>query len=202
VTTREEERRRLRRDLHDGLGPVLASQTLQLDAALDLLDADPAAARHLLLEIKAQSKTTVADIRRLVHELRPPALDELGLVGALRAQLPRAPALLVTLHEPAGGLPPLSAAVEVAAYRIIMEAVTNAGRHARARRCWVRLDIAPAGQLQIDVSDDGQGLAGSQPGVGQASMRERALELGGQCAFETRAEGGTRVLARLPLAAA
>ena len=78
----------------------------------------------------------------------------------------------------------------------------NVGRHARARHCWVRLAVTSAGQLQVEVSDDGQGLAGSRPGVGQAAMRERALELGGQCGFDASAEGGTRVLVHLPLAAA
>ena len=145
----------------------------------------------------------MADIRRLVYELRPPALDELGLPGALRAQLPRSPALQVTVEEPAGALPPLSAAVEVAAYRIAMEAVSNAGRHAQARHCRVRLAISPDNELEVDVSDDGVGLAPNQlGGVGVASMRERALELGGGFGFENRAEGGTRVLARLPLARA
>ena len=84
VTTREEERRRLRRDLHDGLGPTLGSLPLKLDVAGDLLERDPVAARELLRGLKEQSQSAVADIRRLVYELRPPALDELGLVGAIR----------------------------------------------------------------------------------------------------------------------
>src|SRR4051812_1932768 len=137
VTAREEERRRLRRDLHDGLGPTLASQTLKLDAALDLLSGDaavelapdPEAAMGVLRELKAQTQATVADIRRLVYELRPPALDDLGLVAAVQAHLgqqsPTASGLRITLETPPLGLPPLPAAVEVAAYRIALEGLTN-----------------------------------------------------------------------------
>jgi two-component system NarL family sensor kinase len=84
VTAREEERHRLRRDLHDGLGPQLASQTLGLDAALKLMDSDPQAAKELMQALSSQNQDAVLEIRQLVYGLRPPALDELGLVGALR----------------------------------------------------------------------------------------------------------------------
>ena len=218
VTAREEERRRLRRDLHDGLGPTLASQALKLEAALDLLTGDPEVGSHpdpeaahaLLLELKAQTQTTVADIRRLVYELRPPALDELGLVSALREhvlhQIGSANGLRVAFEAPAEGLPPLSAAVEVAAYRIALEALTNVVRHAHAHQCTVRLGLANAGgpppglSLQLDIADDGVGLpCDAHAGVGLTSMRERAAELGGTCLVEARPEGGMRVVARLPL---
>jgi signal transduction histidine kinase len=205
VTAREEERRRLRRDLHDGLGPALASQTLKLDAALDLLEADPAQAVHYLREVKAQSQTTVADIRRLVYELRPPALDELGLVGALRAHvqsLSSRNGLRVTVDAPET-LPPLSAAVEVAAYRIALEALTNVVKHARARECSIQLTIVAwrnKNFLTLEVLDDGLGLApGASPGVGLASMRERAEELGGICVINNNQPGGLKVLAQLPI---
>jgi len=206
VTAREEERRRLRRDLHDGLGPALASQTLKLDAALDLLEADPAQAVHYLREVKAQAQATVADIRRLVYELRPPALDELGLVDALRAHvqsLSSRNGLRVTVDAPET-LPPLSAAVEVAAYRIALEALTNVVKHAQARECSLQLTIVAwhnKNFLTIEVLDDGLGLApGASPGVGFASMRERAEELGGVCIINNHERGGTKVLAQLPIA--
>ncbi len=220
VAAREEERRRLRRDLHDGLGPTLAGQTLKIDAALDLLIGDaetgaapnPAAARALLLELKAQTQATVADIRRLVYELRPPALDELGLVDALREHVARvagaANGLRISVEAPPQGLPPLSAAVEVAAYRITLEAVTNVVRHARARSCIARFSLTHAGNreaqsaplLELEIIDDGSGLPRDmRPGVGLTSMRERAAELGGRCVIERASNGGTRVLARLPL---
>jgi len=200
-STREEERRRLRRDLHDELGPTLASQTFKLDAALDWLDSDPASVRRLLGEVKAQTQATVADIRRLVYELRPPALDELGLVGALRAyvqSLSPANGLQVAVDAPPDW-PPLSAAVEVAAYRITLEAITNVVRHAQANTCQVRLSVAQE-RLHLDIVDDGLGLPPERrAGIGLASMRERADELGGTCIIESWTSGGTRVHAELPI---
>jgi signal transduction histidine kinase len=119
VLAREEERRRLRRDLHDGLGPQLASQTLTITAAARLLRQDPDTAETLLREANAHAQAATADIRRVVYGLRPPALDALGLVGALREQAEqyRSSGLLIALETPEE-LPPLSAAVEVACFRI------------------------------------------------------------------------------------
>ncbi len=203
VTALEEERRRLRRDLHDGLGPQLASLSMKAEAARDLLSADPARSDALLKDITAQTQEAVTDIRRLVYGLRPPALDDLGLTGALKAQAAHGDhgGLRVSVEAPED-LPPLPAAVEVAAYRVTQEAVTNAARHARARNCTVRiaLDVA-AGVLRLEVADDGQGiLEGRSAGVGLSSMRERAGELGGSCKVEAASSGGTRVVAVLPLA--
>lgn len=203
ITEREQERRRLRRDLHDGLGPTLASQTLKLDAALELIhgeDAGNAGARKILQDVKAQTQNTVADIRRIVYELRPPALDDLGLLGALRAHLAQyneVNGLHITFDAPAE-LPPLSAAVQVNAYRIVLEAVTNVVRHAHATHCVVQ--ITANGTLHLEVRDDGTGLPENvQMGVGIASMRERAEELGGTFHIERRAPHGTRMTAELPL---
>ena len=203
VTAREEERRRLRRDLHDGLGPMLGSLTLKLDVASDLLERDPAAARTLLLGLKGQVQGAIGDIRRLVYALRPPALDDLGLLGALREEATRYgdTGLQVTVESPER-LPPLPAAVEVAAFRIAQEALTNVARHARARTCSVRLSLEEAtGTMHVEIADDGCGLALARPyGVGLASMRERAEELGGTCVVEPLPVGGTRVRASLPYA--
>jgi len=199
VTTREEERRRIRRDLHDGLGPTLASHSYRLDAALDLIDQNPDAAKKLIADLKTQTQTTLTDIRRLVYELRPPALDELGLIVALQAQWVAQNGLRVSIESPANGLPPLSAAVEVAAYRIAMEAVTNAARHAEARNCRVCF-TAKESELTVEAADDGKGIAnGARSGVGLTSMKERAAELGGVCVIESPPMGGTRVYAKLPL---
>ncbi len=201
VKSREEERRRLRRDLHDELGPQLASLKLNLEVARNLVSRDPAAAEVLLQDLRAQSQSAIADIRRLVFDLRPPALDELGLVGAIQEYI-RQIASQDGLHIQVTGLqdpPPLPAAVEVAAYRISLEALANVVRHSQAANCRVSLSTAGR-QLQLEVRDDGQGLpAEIQPGVGLSSMRERAAELGGTCQIEALPEGGTRVLARLPL---
>jgi signal transduction histidine kinase len=200
VTAREEERRRLRRDLHDGLGPQLASLMLKLDAARNLLMRDPAAADTLLIDLKAQTQVAIADIRRLVYDLRPPALDEFGLVGALREHADaydRSNGLAVSVDAP-GELPILPAAVEVAAYRIALEALTNVSRHAHAHECTLRLTLN--GGLQLEITDDGVGQPQAfQAGVGLASMRERAAELGGTCVVEGRPGGGTCVLVQLPL---
>ena len=199
VTAREEERRRLRRDLHDGLGPQLAGITFRLHIARQVLRHDPDAADAALGDLMTRTQETVDDIRRLVDGLRPPALDDLGLVAALREAATNAAraALDVDVEAPER-LPPLPAAVEVAVYRIAQEALTNVVRHAEARRCAVRLWLD--GALCLEVQDDGRGLpAGHRRGVGLVSMRERAAELGGACTVEPRPGGGTRVQATLPL---
>ncbi|MDX1663646.1 MAG: histidine kinase [Candidatus Promineifilaceae bacterium] len=214
VTTREEERRRLRRDLHDGLGASLAALHLQTGVLRRAIRTDPAHAEAVVDDVRADIRATIEEIRRLVHELRPPTLDQLGLAAAVRAQASACsraaarapevgakPALQVTVDAPAE-LPPLPAAVEVAAYRIAQEALTNVLRHADARRCTVRLAVDDG--LTVEVVDDGVGVTKSRrqekrAGVGLLSMRERALELGGTCIVEPAAGGGTRIRASLPL---
>jgi signal transduction histidine kinase len=216
VATREEERRRLRRDLHDGLGPTLASLALRLDAARKLVRLKPGDAEQLLARMKDQTQDTVGDVRRLVYGLRPPALDDLGLVAAVNQQAESHGFSGVTdngatgedgtvsfsLVTP-GDLPSLPAAVEVAAYRIAQEAMTNVARHAHAKSCRARLSVDRGrGVLELEVTDDGMGMPEDrQAGVGMSSMRERAEELGGTLVVEPGLEGGTRVLARLPLPA-
>jgi signal transduction histidine kinase len=202
VVAREEERRRLRRDLHDGLGPSLASQTFRLDAALAQLESDPTAAAGHLRALKEQNRELVADIRRLVYELRPPMLDELGLGGAIAAyagQYSGDGSMSVstsTSPDPLGDLP---AAVEAAGYRIVTEAVTNAARHAAASVCRVQVTRVDH-VLEIHVSDDGTGIpANAHHGVGLTSMRERTAELGGTLTVTAEPAGGTRVIAVLPV---
>jgi two-component system NarL family sensor kinase len=199
VTTREEERRRLRRDLHDGLGPALAAVSFKLDASANLVGYDPERARTLIVELKAQIQTLLADIRRIAYNLRPPALDQLGLVGALQEHITsnQAQGLHITLEAPET-LPPLAAAVEVAAYRIALEAIHNVNRHAHAQHCWVRLSLCD--NLCLEISDDGRGIPDHvHPGVGMVSMRERTEELGGTCVFKNRPGQGACTLVQLPL---
>ncbi len=199
VAAREEERRRIRRDLHDGLGPQLASLTLKLEAARNLLKQDAQQVEPLLLELKEQAQMAVADIRELVYGLRPPALDQLGLASALQeyAAAHSQNGLHISVVAPAR-LPPLPAAAEVAAYRIATEAMMNVVRHAQARHCLVNLTLD--GSLNLEISDDGRGfLMGQKVGVGLASMQERATELGGTFTIAARPEGGTIVRAQLPL---
>jgi len=198
VTAREEERRRLRRDLHDGLGPALAAHTLKVGSARALLARDPATAEKLLTELERDIEAALSDIRRLVYDLRPPALDELGLVGAIRESGARhhRDSLRVSVEAQAM-LPALPAAVEVAAYRITQEALTNVVRHAQAHTCFIALTFN--GELSLEIRDDGVGLAEDHhAGVGLTSMRERAAELGGTCVIEALPIGGTRILAQLP----
>lgn len=201
VTTREEERRRLRRDLHDGLGPVLAAMSFKLDAIHNVADRDAGTVQRMATEIKAQMQEALADIRRIAYDLRPPALDELGLVGALKAHITshnQLQGLQITLDAPEN-TPPLPAAVEVAAYRIALEALNNVSRHARAHHCYVRLSLPD--DLCLEILDDGRGLPGTvRAGVGLISMRERAEELGGKCIAEALPHGGTGITAHLPLA--
>lgn len=187
VAGREEERRRLRHDLHDGVGPELAGMALQLERLAGRLGGDPDLAA-LAGRLRDQMRRTVAAVRRAVDDLRPPALDELGLVEALRE------------HVAAYRLP-VRAAVEVAAYRIATEAVANAVRHAEGSSCRVTLGLCGE-DLLVEIADDGRGLpADAVPGVGSASMRERAAELGGSLDVTSSPGAGTTVRARLPLAA-
>jgi signal transduction histidine kinase len=199
VAAREEERRRIRRDLHDGLGPALASLAMQADSARDWTRSDPDRVEATLIDVTAKAQAALQDIRRLVYDLRPPALDELGLIGALRQTAGNMPEGLHIEVDMPESLPPLSAAVEVAAYRIAQEALNNVNHHAHARNCSVCLSVED--ELRLEINDDGVGLAAeARAGVGLISMRERAAELGGRCVIEARQEGGTRVLACLPLA--
>lgn len=200
VTAREEERRRIRRDLHDELGPQLAGIALQLDQVRLLIAADADRARSLLADQSARLRQMVSDVRRLVHDLRPAALDELGLDGALadQARLLSTAELTIRL-ELAGELGTLSAAVEAAAYRIASEAMTNAARHSGAGNCLVRLSRGR--QLELEVEDDGTGITESaRRGVGLPSMHERAEELGGTVMISSPPGGGTLVRARIPVA--
>src|SRR5262249_30976412 len=181
VAALEEERRRLRRDLHDGLGPQLASQTLTLTAARQLLRQDPDQAEALLAAAIQHAQAAVNDIRRVVYGVRPPALDDLGLAGALRAQAAEygASGVRFSVSVPES-LPPLPAAVEVACYRIAQEALHNVVKHAQATRCALTLSVN--GALELEVADDGRGLpAQPRAGVGLGSIRHRAAQVGGQC---------------------
>ena len=210
ILAREEERRRLRRDLHDDLAPTLAGLALSAGTAANLTHTDPDTARTLMLDLRAAIRGAVGDIRRLVYDLRPPTLDEFGLVAAIRERAvpqqsggmagaaPNGDDLRVIVEAPER-LPPLPAAVEVAAYRIVQEALMNVRRHACARVCHIGVAVDDGG-LHIMVLDDGVGLpAAYQRGVGLRSIEERAAELGGTCAIDRVAEGGTCITVLLPV---
>lgn len=215
VTAREEERRRLRRDLHDDLGPTLAALHVQTNALRRLIHSDPESAENLVTEFDDEIRDAIDDIRRVVYELRPPTLDELGLLGAARTyaahcnrqvhqrvgqnagQNPDEHSLSVRVEAPVE-LPPLSAAVEVAAYHVIREALTNVVRHSQANQCFVRFKVED--RLIVEIIDDGLGLSvENHTGVGLLSMRERTEELGGRFVVGPGQDGGTRVMAQFPL---
>jgi len=212
----DEERRRVLRDLHDSVGPMLAAAALGLHSARNLLHTDRSAAERVLVLIEEELLSAIAEIRRLAREVHPPVLDRLGLVGAVR-NFAETLGNRVSPTDQAGGqlridvgmcdgLPALPAAVEVAAYRIVCEALTNVARHSDARSCVIRIRFD--GELQLEIVDDGIGVMtdhdvtdrlGDAGGMGLGSMRERARSLGGNLAVEPAMLGGTRVAATLPI---
>jgi two-component system, NarL family, sensor kinase len=196
ISATAEERRRLHRELHDSLGPVLTGAALKADGTALAARADPARAERLATELSDQLRQAIGDVRRIVYGLRPPALDELGLVAALRRQQGQLGELDLAVDAP-DQLPPLSAAVEVAAYRIATEAVTNIVRHSNAKHAVVSLQVVPSG-LRVLVTDDGTSPNGWTPRVGLSSIKERAAEVGGYCEVGPTPDGG-RVDALLPL---
>lgn len=199
VTAREEERRRLRRDLHDGLGPTLAAQMFRVGAAQNFLEKSPEKTARILDDLQTGIEGTLANIRQLVYELRPPLLDQLGLSGAISD--------FVSQHERGGmiklslptQLPTLNAAVEVAAFRIMQTALDNVIKHAQATSCDARVTITKK-YLQIEIVDNGIGIAKKfRAGVGLTAMRERTEELGGVFAIAPIQPHGTRLSVSIPL---
>jgi two-component system NarL family sensor kinase len=200
VTSREEERRQLRRDLHDGVGPVLAGLGFTAEAAARALPADPARAAQLLSSVHRQASSAITAVRQISRGLGSVPLAELGLAEAVRhlADPAGEAGMEVAISLP-DALPALPAATEVAAYRIAAEAVTNALRHSRATRLTVELGVAQ-GQLVLRITDDGIGMPPERAeGVGMASMRQRAEELGGAWSLRSASGTGTAVETSLPL---
>jgi two-component system NarL family sensor kinase len=197
VAAREEERRRLRQDLHDGVGPCLAAVVLTLNAAES--SPDSAERSALITEARDQVRSAIAEVRRAVDDLRPPAVDEVGLLAAIRQ---RAATMSVAFPIEVSGpdpLPALPAAVEVAAFRIASEALANVAQHARATLC--RVEVHLSDQFELTIADNGRGADGSTKGrgFGWESMHERAAELGGSCRIANLPEGGLIVRAVFPI---
>ncbi|WP_186445574.1 histidine kinase [Paenibacillus cremeus] len=218
VLAREEERRQIRKNLHDDLAPRLAALALNVATAEKYVLKKPDIAIEMLGDLRTVIRATVGEIRTLVHDLRPPTLDELGLISAIGERISELnkPAQLladeqgtipihIRLHEPPQ-LPELPAAVEVAAYRIVTESLVNVIKHSQATECIVKLQLSPLKQLIVEVTDNGTGFRSAytpglpgKGGIGLQSLKERAAELGGQCSIEPAEQGGTRVLAILPI---
>ncbi|QBD76712.1 hypothetical protein EPA93_12135 [Ktedonosporobacter rubrisoli] len=211
VLAREEERYRIRRDLHDGVAPTLAALALSANTISEVALTNSPSAAQMARELEKELRTTIADIRQLAYNLRPPTLDQLGLIAAIREYAiqqmgtgaispssPKKEASLKVIVQAPETLQALPAAVEVAAYRIIQEGLMNVVKHAKANICWIRLSAADV--LQVEIIDDGIGIsAAPHMGIGSLSMRERAEEIGGTCVIESNNGVGTRVCARFPL---
>jgi two-component system, NarL family, sensor kinase len=198
VSAREEARRQLRHDLHDGLGAGLASITLQADTAMDLVRDDPETAVNILESIIAQTEQTTRELRRIIHDLRPPVLDDVGLSGALHELINTTTPTQFALKLPVM-LPVLPAATEVALYRIAQEAITNIIKHAGATQATITLELADETAI-LTIQDNGQGfVTDGLPGIGLRSMRERAEELGGAIMIQSNQPCGYQVIAQIPL---
>jgi signal transduction histidine kinase len=198
IDAAEDERARLRRELHDSLGPILTGAAFKADGIALAAGHRPERAEALALELADQLRQTIDAVRRIVYGLRPAVLDELGLVAALRHQGGQLGPVTVTIDAPEA-LPVLPASVEVAAYRIASEALTNVVRHSGARSASISLTTDAAG-LKVTVSDDGRTTDAWSPGVGLASIHTRATEVGGALEAGPTDQGG-RVVAILPLGA-
>ncbi|RTR27845.1 hypothetical protein EKG37_18310 [Robertmurraya yapensis] len=199
VKATEEERRRLRRDLHDGLGPSLASLAIKMDVANSIMTKDLQKSKELLVEMDTQIKQLLQDIRRIVYSLRPSTLDDLGLLSAIKELIShyKTSKIHFTLDGPEM-LPSLPAAVEIAVYRIVQEAITNVARHSKGKNC--SISVVVDDKLHLQITDDGRGLPEHlQYGIGIKSMRERAEELGGSFTILSQSTGGTVIQADLPI---
>jgi two-component system NarL family sensor kinase len=198
VIAREEERRRIRNDLHDGLAPVLSSLQLQLGAVRNLVRQNPEQAETMISDLREDMRGATADIRQMVYDLRPPMLDELGLIGAMRNSKFQGSDVRIEVIAPEP-MPKLPAAVEVAVYRIFSEALHNVVKHAQATVCEMHIEI-DGGCLILKVIDNGKSLpADYRAGVGIGSMKERASELGGTLRIQPMEPSGTCVWARIPI---
>jgi two-component system NarL family sensor kinase len=198
VIAREEERRRIRNDLHDGLAPTLSSLQLQLGVVRKLVNSDPDRASAMIDGMREDLSSATGEIRRLVYDLRPPMLDELGLMGAIKSIKLQDGKVNYRFIAP-DPLPALPAALEVAVYRIVSEAMHNVTKHAQATECLVRVEVGD-GYLTLSVTDNGKSIPHQHHiGVGLHSMQERAAELGGALTVESCEDQGTCLTAKLPI---
>lgn len=196
VEVRQEERRLLRRELHDGVGPALSGAALALAAVphTSALSPDDTA---LLRRLGEELTDRAEDVRQMARVVLPPALDEGRLGDALRVLADRHSTSRFSVEVVADGADLLDGSRQIVAYQVAAEAVRNAGRHAGARRCRIRLEVRD-GTTRLEVCDDGAGIgADAGTGIGIASMRERAAELGGSIGIDGEG-GGTRVVMMLP----
>jgi PAS domain S-box-containing protein len=202
VSAQEEERHRLSRELHDEAGQALTALRISLDLVREDLPMEARPLRQRLGQAIALTDTTMEELRSLAHDLRPPALDTVGLNDTLEGLcLEFAQHTKLSVDYTGAELPVLPEAVNISLYRFLQEALTNVARHAQARHVWVALD-RDGEAVSLSVGDDGQGFdeqAGMAAGIGLVGMRERLELLGGQLEIESQPGQGTRLTARIPL---
>jgi two-component system, NarL family, sensor histidine kinase UhpB len=198
LAAQEGERLRVAQELHDEIGQTLTAVTIQAERAAD---GDPALAPSALRRVADSVRESLDEVRRIARELRPEALDDLGLVNALIALCTRVDAQdgPRVRRELQGDLPPLSPDVELVVYRIAQEGLTNALRHSGADSVTVSLE-ADAETVTLRVADDGVGMPPQLPHgtAGIAGMRERALLVGGRLSIQSRPQQGTEVRLTIP----
>ncbi len=185
VRGREEERKRIRRDLHDGLGPTLASTALQLETARQLIYTKPEKGDIILKNLETKMSQTLTDVRSIVHDLYPSLIDQFGLEEALKQEVQTFESSTLKIDLAINGqIDNLSAATEVAIYRIIQEAIHNIHKHAQATKCSIHIDRSKI-ELSIQICDNGIGLSTDDTaGIGLQSIRDRVSELSGNIQFQ------------------
>lgn len=198
LRAQEEERRRVAQDLHDEIGQRLTAVVLELKRAIERA---PEELRPILLDAQETARSSLDEVRRIVRQLRPEALDELGLVSALAALGSAFAERTGLTFDPSfpAELPPLSRESELAIYRVAQESLTNVARHAGAGTVRLSLGRGPRAVI-LSVADDGIGFSGAaDDGGGIRGMRERALLVGGEIALHRGADGGVEVRLRVPI---
>ncbi|MFZ5639953.1 MAG: sensor histidine kinase, partial [Bacillota bacterium] len=207
IKAQEEERKRVAREIHDGPAQSMANVVLRMEFCEKLLDVDPEKARQELKELKEVVRGNLQDVRKIIFDLRPMALDDLGLVPALKRFLEDYRDKWGLEVEPVfrGTEKRLAPALEIALFRLVQEALNNVRKHAHARKVVVTLGLEPK-MITAGVKDDGQGFdlkqalaVRSGDSFGLISMKERVELLGGRMEIKTEPGRGTKVLFRIPV---
>ncbi|SCY04874.1 two-component system, NarL family, sensor histidine kinase UhpB [Streptomyces sp. 136MFCol5.1] len=195
LSAQEAERHRIAQELHDEIGQTLTAVLLELKRVADHV---PPAVREELHQVQETTRASLDEIRRIARRLRPGVLEELGLTSALKALANEFTGSAMTVrHQIDADLPPLSRDTELVLYRVAQESLTNAARHAGARRVELTVRRTPAG-VELRVRDDGRGINGAPEGAGISGMRERALLIGADLSLDAARDGGTEVRLTVP----
>ena len=204
IQAQEEERRRVAREIHDGPAQSMANIVFRAEVCEHFLDSDVERARNELQELRALVRSSLAEVRKIIFDLRPMTLDDLGLVATVKRALEgveKRSGLVCELRV-SGSAQRLDSHVEVGVFRIVQEAVTNVEKHAQARTVVVQLDYS-FHFISLVIEDDGQGIADleniGEESFGLMGMKERVSLLGGEIAIESKVGEGTRIKVKIPL---